>query len=275
MPATSLQRVLITGAAGRLGRQLRESLAPYARVLRLSDIAEMAPARDHEEVVPCDLADADAVNALAQGCDAIVHFGGIPHEQSFGAILSANIQGTVHVYEAARQQGVRRVVLASSNHVVGFHPQGGTLQTDCERRPDTFYGLSKSFCEDLARYYFDRHGIESACLRIGSAQPEPLDLRMLHTWISPRDLSDLVRCCLFAQPLGCTVVWGVSANRHAWWSNAQARHLGYQPQDDAESFRAALEAQNKTLAADDPAARYQGGTFVRVPLPPLYPPAKP
>jgi uronate dehydrogenase len=264
------ERLLITGAAGRLGRQLRESLAPHTRTLRLSDIAAMAPARAHEEIVPCDLADDAAVNDLARDCDAIVHFGGIPNEQSFGAILAANIQGTVHVYEAARRQGVRRVVQASSNHVIGFHPQGQTLQTDCERRPDTFYGLSKSFGEDLARYYFDRHGIESACLRIGSAQPEPLDLRMLHTWISPRDLSELVRCCLFAQPLGCTVVWGVSGNQQAWWSNAQASHLGYQPQDDAEAFRERLQAQVEPLPADDPAARYQGGSFVKVPLPPLY-----
>lgn len=274
MPPTMLDRLLITGAAGRLGRQLRESLAPHARAVRLSDIADMAPARPHEEVVTCDLADAGAVNRLAQDCDAIVHFGGIPNEQSFGAILAANIQGTVHVYEAARRHGVRRVVLASSNHVVGFHPQGGTLQTDCERRPDTFYGLSKSFGEDLAHYYFDRHGIESACLRIGSAQPQPLDLRMLHTWISPRDLTELVRCCLFAQPLGCTVAWGVSANRHSWWSNDHASHLGYRPQDDAEQFRAALEAKAPQLDPCDPAAKYQGGTFVRVPLPPLYPPTE-
>ncbi|MBU3738850.1 MAG: NAD(P)-dependent oxidoreductase [Rhodoferax sp.] len=264
-----MQRLLITGAAGRLGRQLRVALADQARCLRLSDIADLGAAAPCEELAPCDLADAQAVADLVRGCDAIVHFGGIPNEQSFGALLASNIQGTVHVYEAARRHGVRRVVYASSNHTVGCHPQGARLETDCARRPDSLYGLTKCFGEDVARYYFDRHGIESACLRIGSAVPEPVDRRMLHTWISPRDLAQLVRCCLQAPVLGCTVVWGVSANRQAWWSNAQAAHLGYVPQDDAEAYRAALE-RTEPLAPDDPAARYQGGAFVRLQPLPLY-----
>ena len=155
-----------------------------------------------------------------------------------------------------------RVVFASSNHVVGFHRQGDVLETDCERRPDGHYGLSKSFGEDVARFYFDRYGIESACLRIGSATAEPMDRRMLHTWLSYRDLTELVRCCLTAPQLGHTVVYGVSDNRDPWWRNTGASHLGFKPQDSAEPFRSVRE-QSPPLDASDPARIYQGGSFVK------------
>lgn len=127
-----ISRLLITGAAGRLGGHLRSSLRPYAQTLRLSDIAAMPPAQAGEEVVLCELSDKQAVDRLVQGCQAIVHMGGIPNEQPFEKILDANIRGVMHVYEAARRHGVGRVVFASSNHVVGFHRQGDVLETDCE-----------------------------------------------------------------------------------------------------------------------------------------------
>ena len=120
-------RLLLTGAAGGLGKVLRERLRPYADVLRLSDIAPLAPAAGaHEEVVPCDLADKAAVDALVAGCDAIVHLGGVSVERPFEEILEANIKGVFHLYEAARRHGVKRVVFASSNHVIGFYKQGET-----------------------------------------------------------------------------------------------------------------------------------------------------
>ena len=257
-----IKRLLITGAAGRLGSHLRGSLRPHAQTLRLSDIAPMAPAVAGEEVLPCELSDKQAVDRLVQGCQAIVHMGGIPNEQPFEKILDANIRGVMHIYEGARRHGVERVVFASSNHVVGFHRQGDLLETDCERRPDGHYGLSKSFGEDVARFYFDRYGIQSACLRIGSATHEPVDRRMLHTWLSYRDLTELVRCCLFAPDLGCTVAYGVSDNRDPWWSNAVARHLGFEPRDSAEAFRSERE-RVPALDPADPARIYQGGGFVK------------
>jgi len=257
-----LGRLLLTGAAGALGQVLRERLKPYAAVMRLSDIAAMAPAREAEEVVRCDLADKAAVDRLVQDCDAIVHLGGISVERPFEEILEANIAGVFHVYEGARRHGVRRVVFASSNHVVGFHRQDVRLDADAPRRPDGYYGLSKSFGEDLSRLYYDRYGIETACLRIGSSYPEPKDRRMLATWLSYGDLTELVRCSLFAPGLGHTVVYGVSANPQTWWDNAKAAHLGYQPRDSSQ----ALQAAPTTLAAPDPgdpAAQYQGGEFVK------------
>jgi uronate dehydrogenase len=255
-----LDRLLLTGAAGGLGKVLRERLVPYARILRLSDVADMAPPQAHEEVVPCDLADKAAVDRLLQGCDAIVHLGGISVERPFEQILEANIKGIFHVYEAARRHGVRRVVFASSNHVIGFHKQTERLDAHSPRRPDGYYGLSKSFGEDMAQFYFDRYGIETVSLRIGSSFPEPANRRMMSTWLSYRDLTELVARSLFTPNVGHTVVYGASANRDLWWDNHAAAHLGFVPQDSSEVFRAQVEAQ-PPVPPTDPNAIYQGGAF--------------
>lgn len=253
-------RLLLTGAAGGLGKVLRDSLKPSAEILRLSDIASLAPAGAHEEVVPCNLADKAAVDALVAGCDAIVHLGGVSVERPFEEILEANIKGVFHVYEGARRHGVRRVVFASSNHVIGFYKQTEKLDHRAPRRPDGYYGLSKSFGEDMAQFYFDRYGIETVSLRIGSSFPEPVNRRMMHTWLSYRDLTDLVQRALFTPGVGHTIVYGASANKEPWWDNHGAAHLGFVPQDSSEVFRAKVEAQ-PPVAPNDPNAIYQGGAF--------------
>jgi len=255
-------RLLLTGAAGGLGKVLRESLKPYAKVLRLSDIAEMAPATgSHEEVQICDLADKAAVHQLVEGVDAILHFGGVSVERPFEEILGPNISGIFHIYEAARRHGVKRVIFASSNHVIGFYKQDQTIDAQSPRRPDSYYGLSKSYGEDMATFYFDRYGIETVSIRIGSSFPEPQNRRMMSTWLSFDDLTHLIERSLFTPDVGHTVVYGASANRDVWWDNRFAAHLGYQPKDSSEVFRDKVEAQPMP-AADDPAMVYQGGAFV-------------
>ncbi len=271
MPASPrCHRLLLTGAAGNLGRVLRPRLKAHADVLRVSDVAAMAPAAAGEEVVPCNLADPAAVSELVRGADAIVHLGGVSVERSFEEILPANIQGVYHVYEAARLHGVRRVVFASSNHVIGFYEQGAQLDADVPLRPDGYYGLSKAYGENLSRFYYDRYGIETVCLRIGSSFPEPRDRRMMVTWLSYDDLTDLVVRSLFTPNVGHLIAYGASANRDSWWDNHGAAALGFAPRDSSEIFRAQVEA-HPPLAADDPAARYQGGAFVKAgpfPFPP-------
>ncbi|WP_395502479.1 NAD-dependent epimerase/dehydratase family protein [Ectopseudomonas mendocina] len=255
-------RLLLTGAAGGLGKVLRERLRPYTNILRLSDIGEMAPAAGpHEEVVRCDLADKAAVHQLVEGVDAILHFGGVSVERPFEEILGANICGVFHVYEAARRHGVKRVVFASSNHVIGFYKQDQHLDANSLRRPDGYYGLSKSYGEDMASFYFDRYGIETVSIRIGSSFPEPANRRMMSTWLSYDDLTHLLERCLYAPNVGHTVVYGMSNNREVWWDNSQAAHLGFKPKDSSEVFRDKVEAQPMP-AADDPARIYQGGAFV-------------
>lgn len=256
-----LGRLLLTGAAGGLGKVLRDSLHPYAQVLRVSDIAALAPPQGvHEEVMPCDLADKKAVDALVAGCDAVVHLGGVSVERPFEEVLEANIKGVFHIYEGARRHGVKRVVFASSNHVIGFHRQSERIDAHALKRPDGYYGLSKSFGEDVAQFYFDRWGIETVSIRIGSSFPEPANRRMMSTWLSYRDLTMLIGKSVFALGVQHTVVYGVSANRDVWWDNAAAAKLGFVAQDSSEVFRAKVEAQAPT-AANDPNAIYQGGGF--------------
>jgi uronate dehydrogenase len=256
------QRVLLTGAAGGLGRVLRPRLQAFARTLRVSDREELGPAGPGEEVVRCDLADKEAVHRLLEGVEAVVHFGGVSVEARFEPILQSNIVGVFNLYEAARKHGVKRVVFASSNHVTGYYRQDERIGVEAPMRPDGLYGVSKCFGENLSSFYFDRHGIETACLRIGSSFPVVKDRRMLATWLSFDDLVELVRCALFAPRVGHTVVFGASDNERGWWDNAGAAHLGFKPRDSADGERARVEAERPALDPADPVAIYQGGVFV-------------
>ncbi|MBX3619604.1 MAG: NAD(P)-dependent oxidoreductase [Rhizobacter sp.] len=256
-------RLLLTGAAGGLGRVLRPRLKAYCDHLRLSDIADLGQAAAGEELCPARLEDRPAMLALLEGVSAVVHLGGVSTEQPFDLILQANIVGSYNLYEAARRHGVKRIVFASSNHVTGFYRQDEVLGTQVPLRPDGHYGLSKAYGEQLSRFYFDRHGIETVCLRIGSSFPEPKDRRMLATWLSYDDLERLVVASLTAPVVGHSIVYGMSDNTTVWWDNTGARHLGYRPQDSSEPFRAAVEARQPPLDPHDPAVLYQGGAFVR------------
>ena len=258
----SLGRILLTGAAGGLGRVLRPRLRARATLLRLSDAAAMDPAGPGEEVQQAALEDRAAVHRLLEGMDAVVHLGGISTEQPFDAIVQANIIGTYNLYEAARKQGVKRIVFASSNHVTGYYRTDEVIAADATPRPDGYYGISKAFGENLSRFYFDRYGIETVCLRIGSSFPEPKDRRMLATWLSYDDLERLVAASLMAPVVGHSVVYGMSDNTATWWDNTDASHIGYRPRDSSEPFRAAVEARQPTLDRSDPATLFQGGGFV-------------
>jgi uronate dehydrogenase len=255
-------RLLLTGAAGGIGQAIRHRVAAFAQRVRVSDrpgvlASEAAP---HEEIAPCDLSDRQAVDALVEGCDAIIHLGGVSVERPFEEILEANIKGVFNLYEAARLHGARRVVFASSNHVTGFYRQDERIDADARKRPDGYYGLSKSFGEDMAQLYFDRYGIETVSIRIGSVFPEPKDRRMMASWMSYDDFLDLLARSLFSPGVGHTIVFGMSANSHTWWDNRCAAHLGFVPRDSSEQFRDKIEA----LPAPDPAdpvAVLQGGAF--------------
>jgi len=256
-------RILLTGAAGSLGVVLRRGLAPFTKTLRVSDKDDVGPAAPHEEAVACDLADKQAVHKLVENVDAIVHFGAISVEARFEPILQANIVGVFNVYEAARKHGVKRVVFASSNHVTGFYKQTERIDVDSPMRPDGLYGVSKCFGENLSRFYFDRYGIETVCLRIGSSFPAVRDRRMLATYLSYDDLIELVRCALFVPGVGHMVIFGASDNAVSWWDNSKAAKLGFKPRDSSEPQRARVEGEQPPPAPTDPMVVYQGGAFVR------------
>lgn len=259
--------LLLTGAAGGVGTALRDRLKANCDVLRLSDRVDFGPAQAGEEVVVADLADAAAVSSMVQGCQAIVHLGGVSVEGPFDPILQANIVGVYNLYEAARQHGVKRVVFASSNHVTGFYRQSDTITPAHPPRPDSLYGVSKAFGEDLSRMYFDRYGIETACVRIGSAFAEPRDRRMLASWLSFDDLHRLITACLTTPVLGHSIIFGASNNAVSWYDNASVRHVGYVPQDSSDGFREAIYARTPEPDVSDPTVQYQGGTFLMAGIP--------
>ena len=261
LEATPFNRLLLTGAAGGLGKVLRPRLAAMCKTLRVSDIGAMEAAAAHEEVVTCDLGDAGAVHSLLAGVDAVVHLGGVSVEGLWGPILNANVMGVHNLYEAARIHGTKRVIFASSNHAVGFYKQSDFIDADAPTRPDGNYGLSKVFGEQVSRFYFDRYGIETVCIRIGSSFPKALDRRMMMSWLSYDDLTELIRRGLFTPNVGHTIVFGASDNKNPWWNNAKAAHLGWTPRDSSEPFRAEVEAQ-PPVADGDPLMIYQGGRFV-------------
>ncbi|WP_060885181.1 NAD-dependent epimerase/dehydratase family protein [Streptomyces caniscabiei] len=268
MPAP--RTVLLTGAAGGLGTLMRDLLPAHGYELRLMDLLPVEGAPD---AITADLADKDAVREAVRGVDAIIHLAGISLEASFEKILRANIEGTYNLYEAARAEGVPRVVFASSNHAVGFTPRPGDgdplIPVDTPHRPDTFYGLSKSFGEDLAQLYWDKYGLETVSVRIGSCFPEPTSVRMLSLWMSPADGARLFHAALTAEHVGHTVVYGSSANTRLWWDLSSARALGYDPQDDSEPYAEKLIAEQGELDPANEAHANLGGHFVSDP--PIWP----
>jgi uronate dehydrogenase len=258
--APSINTLLLTGAAGTLGRVLRAPLGGLCARLRLSDRRALGDAQAHEEDRPCDLADRAGMTALLEGVDAVVHLGGVSVENPFEQIEPANITGIFHLYEAARLAGTRRIVFASSNHVTGGYEQGLHLSPQDAPRPDGYYGVSKLFGEGMARLYWDRYGIESVCLRIGTATETPPDRRGLSTWLSHGDLARLVTASLQAPGVGFLVTYGISANPARWWSDEGWERLGYQPQDSAEPWRETRAHLGPP--AESPMARLQGGSFL-------------
>lgn len=263
MSILSHHRLLLTGAAGGLGQALRPRLKANCKILRSADRVAFGLAGEQEELVLADLADASAVMGMMQGVDAVVHLGGVSTEAAFEPILQGNILGVYNLYEAARKQGVKRIVFASSNHVTGFYKQSETINASHPPRPDSLYGVSKAFGEDLSRFYFDRYGIETACVRIGSSFPEPKDRRMLATWLSFDDLHRLITACLTTPVLGHSIIFGMSDNAVTWWDNSQANHIGYKPQDSSDIFKEAVYARTQAPELTSPVAQFQGGGFVQ------------
>jgi uronate dehydrogenase len=254
--------VLLTGASGALGRVLARGLGQAGWRLRLTDIAPFPdPLPPGALFRRADLEDGVALLRQAEGCGAILHFGGISVEQPFETVIGANIRGLHHVYEAARRERAR-VVFASSNHSIGFHERprgdGAKLDADCAFRPDGYYGLSKAYGELMGRLYWDKHGVENVNLRIGSCFPEPTDARMLSTWLSYADLVRLVRGGRHAPRTGHCVIWACSDNPATFWGDDHRERIGWRPQDSAEAHRARVEGKRSVYPV---AEHYQGGEY--------------
>ncbi|MEU1588039.1 NAD(P)-dependent oxidoreductase [Micromonospora sp. NPDC005710] len=253
----SLGTVVITGAAGRIGNVLRHALQDEVRHLVLIDRVPLTAQSPVERVIRLDLADLDAVVSAFEGADVVVHLAGLPDEAPLAELLNANVLGTFHVLEAARRQQVDRVVIASSNRVTGFHPVEKIVNPDDPVRPDGFYGVSKVAVEALARLYADKFALSVVCLRIGSFEDRPDDVRYLATWLSPRDCLGFIRAAMTAPSVPFAIAYAVSANTRRFRDLDAGTQLGYTPVDNADDHAAHV------VGADDPIdySAPQGGRY--------------
>ena len=263
-----MKTILITGATGDVGSHLRRELKGKYR-LRLSDKRPLQKKEKGESFMRADISKmADALK-ITKGVDAIVHLGGYSVEGPWPAILQANIVGCYNVFEAARRNGVKRILFPTSNHAVGFYRRDQTIDHRVYPKPDSRYGVSKVFGEALGSLYADKYGMEVFLMRIGNVNPQPIDKRRLSIWLSPRDLAQLVSIGIDRPGIRFEIVYGISGNKRAWYDNANAARLGYRPQDDSEPF--AEEILRNEKPSNDPIAEaHQGGAFCtaeEVPLP--------
>lgn len=253
--------VLLTGASGNLGRALTRGLSAAGWKLVLTDIAPFPDAvPTGSRFVRADLNDGPTILRLAEGCGMILHFGGVSTEHPFEDMLGPNIRGLFHIYEAARRERAR-VLFASSNHSIGFHERSEKLDADCQFLPDSYYGLSKAYGELMGRMYWFKHGVENVNVRIGSSFPEPVDARMLATWLSFDDLTRLCIRATLAETTGSCVIWGASANARTYWRSDSREALGWLPQDSADGFAGQLAGK---VSGDPVAERYQGGGYTAI-----------
>ena len=243
---------VVTGGAGRIATCLRGELAASVRELRVVDVAPVAAEHTNEVATIADVRDQAAMDAVVKGADGVLHLGGIPDEADFHDLVSVNIVGTQHVLEAARRNGARRVVLASTNRVTGFYPSSVVVDPEMPPRPDGFYGVSKVAVEALGRLYADKFDVAVASVRIGSFEDKPHEGRHLSTWLSPSDCLAAVLAAMSTPDLTYTVFYAVSRNRRRWWDLAAGRAIGFEPRDDAEEYAPEIGAPGATPGGDEP-----------------------
>jgi len=265
-----VKKVLITGAAGLCGSIVSNGLIKLGYKISSCDIkTSPSPAAKalkiplSKKIKKIDLRNINKVLKITKGIDAVIHFGGIPrhkpHEDVYKNIIDHNIVGTYNVFEACRINKIKRIIFASSAHIMGYHNRKKKLDEKSAFRPDSHYAVSKCFGESLSRLYSDKYNIKILNIRIGSALPKPTDMRFLSTWISFRDLVHLVDIGLKSKKLYCSSVYGISKNKRAWWNNKEAYRLGYKPKDNAEKF--SKDKLTKNEFKDKIALKLHGGVF--------------
>ncbi len=244
-------RVLITGAAGAIGSAVRDGLRGTWQKLRLTDIRPIQTAGGNEEAIIADIADRSQVESMMQGVRAVVHLAGVLGNYDLETLFRTNARGLFDVFESARLAGVERIVFASSNHAFGCYPITESVSPALPPRPDSLYGVFKVLGETMLRNYYDRHGIRSVSLRIGTYRTLPIDQRSLATWLSPADVAQLVDLSLRHPDPGCLIVNGYSNNTRLKTHDPNWAVLGYQPQDNAETYREMLRGQGVDVDAPD------------------------
>jgi uronate dehydrogenase len=261
-------KVALSGAHGQLGSFLRPVLLGRGIDLRSASGREpLVPLTPQEDTCSGDLRDPAVVDRMLDGVDVLIHMAATSVERPLPEVTENNLKGLYEVYEGARRHRVKRVVFASSNHAFGMHKVTEKLDISCDFRPDGFYGLSKMWGEGLARLYWEKHGIESICVRIGSALAKPTEFRHLSTWFGHEDLTQFIMCSLKVPDVGFVVSWGVSNNTRSYWAPTGCARLGYEPTQNAEDYAAEILPLPNPQDAIGQAR--QGGSFVGIDFTPM------
>jgi nucleoside-diphosphate-sugar epimerase len=227
-----MRRVVVTGAAGSIGRAVRDELRGRWDLRETDKNAGVG-------MEPLDVTDLDACREAFAGADAVVHLAAVPDpDASWERLLPANVIGAYTVARAAVDVRVRRLVLASSLHAVAGAPEGRQRRAADQARPATLYGASKAWAEALGSWVAATSATSVVALRIGNflrGRPDPAaPLHDLSAWLSARDAAELLRAAVEADGVRFLVANGTSANRHriADLHDTQTL-LGYRPVDDA------------------------------------------
>lgn len=233
------RRILITGANGTIGSDLACRLQDDY-TLRLAYRSEPEE-RGNADIAIADITSYEDVRAMMDGIDTVIHLAGSAAvDSSWEDVNTNNILGTRNVLEAAREAGSRRVVFASTNHVMGMYDRDAAwpVYNDMPVRPDSLYGVSKAFGEALGRHYYDAFGLEFIALRIGwfTDSLDGSDGVVRAMWLSPGDCERVMRGAIEADvPFG--VFYAVSDNPDRRWDITDTMvDLGYRPQDSWERF---------------------------------------
>ena len=253
-------KIVLTGASGRLGSYLREPLSKITKKLVSTDKEDIGKTLHNEVFKKLNIKNFKEVNKILKKTDLIIHFGAYSNEGPFQEILESNILGTYNIWKSAKKNKIKRIIFASSIHSVGMYRANETINHKVMHKPDTFYGLSKCFGENLAQMYWDKCGIECLTIRILSCA-KVTSKRSLSTWLSYDDLIRIVIQSTKIKKLGFEIIYGVSNNKRLNVDNTNAtRKLKINIKDNAEKFLNKLE-QKLDIKKDKPGDQYLGGPF--------------
>ena len=242
------RRVLVTGAAGRIGSYFAEhSFGRYELRLMVQHEDQADAVRAYGEVVQGDLGDLDAMKRICAGIDTVVHMAGNPDASAtWKPLLETNIIGTYNAMVAAKAAGCRRLIFASSIHAVSGYPREVQVKTSEPVNPGDLYGVTKAFGEALGRYMAEQEGLSVIAIRIGGFQTvenaqKEWSVGMADAWVTDRDLNQLIQKCIDNENLNFAIFHGLSNNAFLRLDISDARELvGYEPQDDVFALNPGL-----------------------------------
>ena len=253
--------VLLTGGAGIVATLIRPFLAGSGIRVRLSDVNRVSDLAPTETFVKADLRNPRAVGKAVAGCAGVVHLGGISKDRAFTQLVEVDMAGVTNVLEAARRHGIKRVVLASSMHVLGFYGRDETVSTSSPPRPDSRYAVSKLFGEHAGALYASKYGLEVTCLRLGHVTARR-DEAEPGAWVSPEDVAALVRLGLEHPSIGYQIIHGVAPYEGDDLAHQTlASRFGFTFKHQGTTHAEAVADAARHFAFDQAAVEWRGGVF--------------